>query len=480
MKTKFIYILLLFVLASVAFSSCKSELADINKNPNEAETPSTPYLLTSTIKLTADSYWGVSNNMASSLLFVQHWARIQYTDPDRYIFTNNDFTDGWDTWFAKSISQTKQIQQLAEQEGNNNYKGVALILQSWIFSLLTDAYGEIPYSQAGDINQYLTPVYDTQEAVYKGLLNDLKEAQQLLDPNGVPIEGDIIYENNIAKWKRFTNALRLRFALRIADRLPDLAQNTLAEIATEGSGYITDNSEIAQLVYTQGYRNPVAISFEAREDYRISETMVETLKALNDPRLYSYADTTLISTPEKYIGVPNGLTSSGASDLGFDKTSRPGIYFRDAEAPAVIMSYAEVLFNQAEAISRGFMQGNAADLYQRAIRASLEQYRVDKDAIDRYLAQQVIKFNPDHYKKSIGEQKWIALFGQGLEAFAEWRRLDYPVLQPAVEGVLGGKLPLRFLYPGTEQSLNGKNYQAAIARQGSNSLLTPLWFDVKQ
>jgi len=480
MKTKFTYILLLFALTSTAFTSCKSELADINKNPNEAETPRAPYLLTSTIKLTADSYWGVSNNMASSLLFVQHWARIQYTDPDRYIFTNNDFTDGWSTWFAKSINQTKQIQQLAEQEGNNNYKGVALVLQSWIFSLLTDAYGEIPYSQAGDINQYLTPEYDTQETVYRGLLNDLKEAQQLLDPNGLPIEGDIIYENNIAKWKRFANSLRLRFALRIADQLPDLAQNILTEIATEGSGYIADNLEIARLAYTDAYRNPVAISFEAREDYRISETMVEKLKTLSDPRLSIYADTTVISTSEKYIGVPNGLTASGASDLGFDKTSRPGIYFRDAKAPAVIISYAEVLFDQAEAVSRGFIQGDAAGLYQRAIRASLEQYKVDPDAIDHYLAQQVIQFNPNNYKKSIGDQKWIALFGQGLEAFAEWRRLDYPILQPAVEGVLGGKLPLRFLYPGTEQSLNGKNYQAAIARQGSNSLLTPLWFDVAQ
>lgn len=479
MKEKIKYSLL-FLSVFGLLSACKDDLADINKNPNEAETPQPAYLLTSTIKTTADSYWGVSNNMASSLLFIQHWARIQYTDPDRYIFTNNDFTDGWSTWYSKSISQLKIIQSLADNSGNNNYKGVALVLQSWIFSLLTDAYGEIPYTQAGNIEKYLTPAYDNQETVYKGLLNDLKNAQALLSANEEGIEGDIIYHGNITAWKHFANALRLRFALRIADRLPDLSKSTLTEIATEGAGYIASNDENAQLIYEDApYRNPVSASFEAREDYRVSKTIIDKLRALNDPRLAIYADTTQTSTPEQYIGVPNGLTSSDASNLGFARTSRPGAYFRDPHAPAVITSYAEVLFGLSEAVSRGLITGDAAVFYQQAIRASLEQYKISNESIVSYLQQAEVQFNPQQYKKSIGEQKWIALYGQGLEAFAEWRRLDYPQLAPAVAGVLGGKIPLRFLYPGTEQSLNGKSYQEAIARQGSNTLLTRLWFDVE-
>jgi len=480
MTKKITYTLMLSVFLLGGLTGCKDDLADINKNPNEAETPQPAYLLTSTIKTTADSYWGVSNNLASSLLFVQHWARIQYTDPDRYIFTNNDFTDGWSIWFAKSISQAKIIQKLADETGNANYKGVALVLQSWVFSLLTDAYGDIPYTQAGNIDEFLSPVYDSQEAVYKGLLSDLKQAQELLNTQGEGIEGDILYKGDITSWKHFANALRLRLALRIADRLPDLAKSTLQEIQVEGTGYLSSNKENAQLVYIDApYRNPVSISFEAREDYRISKTVVDKLRELNDPRLPIYADTTVVSTAEQYIGVPNGLTSSGASDLGFDQTSRPGIYFRDPHAPAVIVSYAEVLFGLSEAVSRGFISGDAADLYQQAVRASLEQYGVSNELIVSYLKQSAVQFNAQQYKKSIGEQKWIALYGQGLEAFAEWRRLDYPKLTPAVAGVLGGKIPLRFLYPGTEQSLNGKNYQEAIARQGSNSLLTRLWLDVE-
>ncbi|MGJ1228041.1 SusD/RagB family nutrient-binding outer membrane lipoprotein [Sphingobacterium siyangense] len=461
-------------------TSCKDELAKVNQNQNEAENPQPAYLLTSAIKTTADSYWGVSNNLASSLLFVQHWARIQYTDPDRYIFTNNDFTEGWSTWYSKSISQLKITQKLAANSGNDNYKGVALILQSWVFSLLTDAYGDIPYTETGDIDAYLTPRYDTQENVYKGLLNDLKNAQSLLKANGEAIQGDIIYENKIIKWKRFANSLRLRFALRIADRLPDLAKTTLQEIAAEGSGYISSNDEIAQLIYRDApYRNPVSASFEAREDYRVSKTMVDKLFELNDPRLPIYADITDKPTTEQYIGLPNGLTSSEASSIGFDLTSRPGKYFREPKAPAVILSYSEVLFDLSEAVSRGFITGDAADYYQKAIRASLEQYNIGKDQIVSYLSQTAIKFDSNRYKKSIGEQKWIALYGQGLEAFAEWRRLDYPQLTPAKAGALNGKIPLRFLYPGTEQSLNGTSYKEAIARQGSNTLLTKLWFDVE-
>lgn len=477
MKINITHISSLFLLLGLT-ASCKDELAKINKNQNEAETPQPAYLLTSTIKTTTDSYWGVSNNLASSLLFVQHWARVQYTDPDRYIFTNNDFNEGWSTWYSKSISQLKLIQKLVANPENNNYKGVSLVLQSWIFSLLTDAYGDIPYTETGDINNFLTPRYETQESVYRGILNDLKNAQSLLKADGEAIQGDIIYGGNIINWKQFANSLRLRFALRIADRLPDLAKTTLQEVSAEGSGYISSNDDIAQLVYQDApNRNPVSSSFEAREDYRVSKTMVDKLRDLSDPRLSIYADRTKTATPQGYVGLPNGLTSSEASSIGFDLTSRPGAYFREPKAPAVILSYSEVLFGLSEAVSRGFITGDAADLYQKAIRASLEQYKISNTLIDAYLRQPSVRFDPNNYKKSIGEQKWIALYGQGLEAFAEWRRLDYPQLTPAKAGALGGKIPTRFLYPGTEQSLNGANYQEAIKHQGSNSLLTKLWFD---
>jgi len=478
MKRKYISVLLSGTLLLSAVS-CKKELVKINQNPNNSQNAQPDYLLTAATKASADTYWGVANTMESSLLFVQYWAKIQYTDPDRYIFTNSAFQELWTVGYSKAIVNFNQIAKLGDAQGNSNYKGVALVLRSWIFTLLTDAYGDIPYTQANNIDQYLTPAYDKQKDVYFALLDDLKAAQTALNPSGKAIAGDIIYGNNIALWKKFANSLRLRIALRIADREPDKAKQVLADIQAEGGAYISSNAEIAQLVYLDSpNQNPVSNLFDTRDDYRISKTVTDKLLALNDPRLPVYAAKTQDATPQGYVGIPNGLLVGDASSLGFTKTSKPGTYFRAPHAPAVIISYAEVLFDRAEAAARGFTTENAADLYKQAITASLQQYSVASADIDTYTASPAVQYDPSNFRKSIGEQKWIALFAQGLEEFAEWRRLDYPQLQPAVAGTLNGKIPVRFIYPGTEQSLNGASYKAAVADQGADVLTTKLWFDV--
>ncbi len=470
------------VLAGLLFinlASCKKDLVAVNQNPNASQNAQPDYLLTAATKATVDTYWGTSNNMDAALLFVQHWAKIQYTDPDRYIYTNSAFQELWTVGYSKSIVNLNQIIKQADAQSNSNYKGVALVLRSWVFMLLTDAYGDIPYKQAASIDQYLTPAYDAQKDVYAALLDDLKTAQASLSTSGKAIAGDIIYGNNIALWKKFANSLRLRIALRIADRDPDKAKQVLTETQTEGSGYISSNNEIAQLVYLDSpNQNPISNLFDTRDDYRISKTVTDKLIALKDPRLPIYAAPTQDATAQTYVGIPNGLLVGDASNLGFTKTSKPGTYFRAQHAPAVIMSYAEVLFDRAEAAARGFTTESASDLYSQAVQASLNQYGITGNAAAAYLSTAAVQYDPTNYKKSIGEQKWIALFGQGLEAFAEWRRLDYPQLQPAVAGTLGGKIPVRFIYPGTEQSLNGSNYQTAVSRQGADLLTTKLWFDV--
>lgn len=480
MKLKYISILLSGSMLLSMITSCKKDLVDINKNPNATQNPQPDYLLTAAIKNTADTYWGVTNNLGAGLLFVQHWAKIQYTDNDRYIYSNSSFQELWSVGYSKSIVNLNKIMSLADAQANPNYKGVALVLRSWVFCLLTDQYGNIPYKQSANIDQYLTPAYDTQRDVYFALLDDLKAAQADLDPNGKAIAGDVIYSNSISAWKKFANSLRLRIALRIADREPDKAKQVLADVQAEGSGYISSNAGTAQMVYLDSpNQNPISNLFDTRDDYRISKTIVDKLFALNDPRLPVYASPTADATPQKYVGIPNGLLVGDASNLGFTKTSKPGAYFLAPHAPAVIMSYAEVLFDLAEATARGFISGDAASLYNQAITASLNQYGITGSAdVSNYLSQATVQYDASNYKKSIGNQKWIALFGQGLEAFAEWRRLDYPQLQPAVAGTLNGKMPVRFIYPGTEQTLNGANYTAAVANQGPDLLTTKLWFDV--
>ncbi len=477
MKLRYAY-LLFFALVSFSITSCKKELEKINRNPNAAQTAQPDYLLTAATKTAVDEYWGISRSSNPSSLFVQQWAMIQYTDPDRYIFSNNDFQRLWTNGYS-SIVNLDLVIKLADEQKNLNYKGVALVLRSWIYSLLTDNFGDIPYKQSIRIDQYLTPAYDRQKDIYSGLLEDLKTAQAALDPNGTAIAGDIIYNNNIILWKKFANSLRLRLALRIADREPGISKQVLADIQNEGGSFISANSEIAQLkYYNSPNQNPISNYFETRDDYRISKTIIDKLIQLNDPRLEVYAAKTQDATSGNYVGLPNGLLVGDASNYGFSKTSKPGAYFLDPHAPAVIISYAEVLFGRAEAAARGFTNEDAGDLYLQAVKASLQQYATSDNDITTYTNQRAVQYDNSNYKKSIGGQKWIALFGQGLEAFAEWRRLDYPQLQPAVAGTLNGKIPLRFIYPGTEQSLNGTNYKAAVSNQGADVLTTRLWFDV--
>lgn len=468
----------ILAILALAFASCDKELDRININPNATENAQPDYLLTGAIKNTADAYWGTANNMNSSLLFVQHWAKIQYTEEDRFIFSNSSFTSLWSTGYSQSITSFNKIIELSASLNNPNYHGVALVLRSWVFLLLTDAYGDIPYKQAGAIDQFITPAFDAQKDVYFGLLDDLAAAKALLDPSGKAIAGDIIYSGNIVKWQKLANSLRLRIALRIADKEPARSKQALDEIAAGGDPYISDNADNAQLTYlTSPQQNPVSALFETRDDYRISKTIVDKLFQLNDPRLPVFASKTQTPTLQEYVGVPNGLTTSEASILGFAKTSKPGAYFLLPQAPAVIFSYAELLFDRAEAAARGLTAENADDLYQQAIRASLKQYGVSDAVADTYLAQPSVQYDNGNFRKSIGEQKWIALFGQGLEAFAERRRLDYPQLTASVNTVLNGQIPVRLIYPGTEQSLNGNNYKSAVANQGPDLLTTKLWFD---
>ncbi|MEH3112444.1 SusD/RagB family nutrient-binding outer membrane lipoprotein [Pedobacter terrae] len=477
MKNKKLYIL---AILAIAFSSCNKELDEVNINPNAPEIPVPDYLLTGTIKATVDAYWGVSNNMNSSLLFAQHWAKVQYTEEDRFIYSNSSFTSLWSTGYAQSIPGYNKIIELGDAQGNSVYKGVALVLRSWTFLLLTDSYGDIPYTQAGKIKQFITPVYDKQKDVYYGVLEDLKSALTALNlKSGNGIAGDIIYKGSTENWKKFANSLRLRIALRIADKDPAKAKQVIDEIKAEGGLYISDNSENAKLDYdVSPQQNPVAASFETRNDYRISKTIIDRLTALSDARLPIYASKTE-NAPNGYVGIPNGSTNSEASAIGLANSSKPGAYFLDPKAPAVILSYAEVLFDRAEAAARGFTTENAQDLYKQAITASYAQYGLTNlnSNIETYLNSAAVQYDAANYKKSIGEQKWIALFGQGLEAWAEQRRLDYPQLTASVNTVLNGKIPVRFIYPGTEQSLNGQNYKNAVSSQGADLLTTKLWFD---
>ncbi|MES2520395.1 MAG: SusD/RagB family nutrient-binding outer membrane lipoprotein [Bacteroidota bacterium] len=479
MNIKYIFKGTITLAFAALLTACQSELEKINKNPNESTTAQPDYILANAIKSNADLLQGSDASMETTTLFVQHWAKIQYTDVDKYVVNPTNVQNIWTNLYSQGLNDFAEVIKIGQKTNNPNYQAVGLILQSWSFQILTDLYGDIPYSQALNINQFLTPQYDSQKDVYAGILTNLKKATELIDLNANPIKGDVIYNGNLARWKKFANSLRLRVALRIADRDSQAAKSVFTELAGNKSNFIASNDEIAQLTYLASpNQNPVARDRETRDDYRVSKSIVDRLVLLNDPRLSIFANKTADVTPAGYIGVTNGLPVDSASRLGLSKTSKLGDYFTAPTAPSVFLTYSEVLFNLSEAAQRGFIQEDAEALYKQAITASLLQFKVGSADITKYLAQSSVAYNAQNYKKSIGEQKWLALFSQGVEAFAEWRRLDFPQLKPAYSGVLNGNFPVRLTYPTGEQALNIANYKAAVAKQGTDVVTTKLWFDV--
>ena len=474
MRTAIYNIALTATLAFVAIS-CDDTLADINQNPNATENPEPAHLLSAVQYHAAELYWGQTTSYNSTLLWVQHWAKIQYTEPDCYNVSNTDYTSTWNTAYASLLTDLQTISQSAL--ANDSYRAVAGVLRSWVFLQLTNLFGDVPYS---DYAKSVTPAYDSQEDILRGLLADLEEAESNLNGSGGAIEGDLLYGGDISKWRKFARSLRLRIALEIADRDAATAQGIISSLYNDRSSLIADNGDIAQFQFTTSPQwNPWASAFASRDDQRVSKTLINKLTELNDPRLAVFAQLPEDASVTTYAGAANGLNADAANNQGFYKLSRPGSAFLRDEAPAVFFTYAEVLFDFAEAAARGFISAEAETLYNQAVTASLQQYGINSAAA--YLAQAAVQYDAAQWAEKIGWQKWIAFYGQGPDAFTDWRRLGYPQLAPGPNSALSaGQLPRRFYYPSTEQSLNGDNYHEAVARQGADELTTRLWFDVEQ
>ena len=474
MKTTIYHILLTATLALTAIS-CDDQLAEINENPNATENPQPAYLLSAVEYHAADLYWGQSTSYNSTLLWVQHWAKIQYTEPDCYNVNNTSFTSTWNTGFASLLTDLQTI--LQSNLANDNYRAVATVLRSWVFLQLTNLYGDVPYSEYG---QSVTPAYDSQETILRSLLQELESAEGKLTAANGAIEGDLIYSGDVSRWRKFARSLRLRIALEIADRDAQTAQSIIAALYNDRASLIASNDDIAQFTFaTSPQWNPWASAFASRDDQRVSKTLIDKLTELNDPRVSAFAQLPQDESVNHYAGAANGLNADAANNQGFYKLSRPGSLFLQDEAPAVFYTYAEVLFIFAESAARGLIGADAETLYNQAVAASLQQYgTADASA---YLAQDAVKYDAQQWAEKIGWQKWIAYYGQGPDAFTDWRRLGYPQLQPGPNSALAaGQLPRRFYYPSTEQSLNGESYRQAVAHQGADELTTRLWFDVEQ
>jgi hypothetical protein len=280
----------------------------------------------------------------------------------------------------------------------------------------------------------------------------------------------------MTKWKRFAQSLKLRVGMRLSEVKPDRAREIVVEALQKD--LIASNDDNAQYTYNEQvpFVNPWYNEFHLETiTLAVTNTMIDKLKALNDPRLAYYADKA--EAFEEYIGMPYGVNAAIAGSIKNEEVSLPAGAITTPDFPATLQTYAEVLFLKAEAAARGWTNEDASTLYEAAITASMQQWGVDEAAITAYLAQPEVSFSASDFHESIGDQKWLALYMQGIEAWAEWRRLDYPALLPAPDAAAGRDIPRRKGYPLTEITLNKINYEVAVARQGPDLLSTSVWWD---
>lgn len=461
----------------VAAGACDDGLTDINKNPNAPEDVPVEVLLASGIWDAVDSNGGVGafgpwTTLYHTELWAQHVAQAAYNDEDRYTPRSGIPTAIWDNFYAGTLADLQRVKTIADEAGNDNLWAVAEIMSVYDFLMLTDLYGDVPYSEAlnleGDIQ---TPKYDPQAEIYPDLSRRLREAVARIDAgaNVDFADGDLIYDGDLEGWVRFANSLRLRIAIRMADT-PLAGQAATEFAAAWATGMlITDPAWQADLDWAgeQPAQNPIheQIVLGGRPgDFRVSKALVDTLTSLGDPRLEVYANPAAVDGA--YRGLPNGLTPAqvGGEFNTSGGYSTIGDYFLDAETPSVLMSAAEVLLLGAEAAQRGWIAASAAGLYAQGVEASFEQYGLDGAAA--YLAQPKAAYDG---LESIWLQKWIALFMAGPEAFTEFRRTGTPNLQLSANSLLEA-FPARIPYPTEEALYNPDNYPVGV------EITTPVWF----
>ena len=471
-------ILSVLAAALIASTAC-GDLTSINDNPNGPTDVQPPSMLSNAIQTVVNRVDGPNNNLDTrgGGLWVQYYAEIQYRDEDKYIVRPG--VDGEWGLYSSALEDFQRMIGKGVAAGVPNWEAVGRIMKSYVFSVMTDAMGDIPYSEAFQERALLTPKYDTQQAIYTALFADLAKASQQIDPAGIGFSsGDIMYGGDMTTWRKFANSLRLRLAMHLTNVAPATAQSEALAAVT--AGVFASNDESAQLMYLASApnQNPIYTNFhvDKRDDYGMSKTLVDSMLSWNDPRLPIYAQPN--DTTGAYQGLPNGLNDGAGPQLKF--ISRFGTFWRETPAaPLALLTYSEVLFLEAEAAERGWITGNATQLYADAIRASMEQYGIATTAIDAYLAQpRVVYATGAAGLTQIAYQKWVSLFLQGMEGWTEVRRTGVPALVPGPNAVLT-KIPERLPYSDNEAVLNKANLDAAVAAQhftSSTDLTTPLWF----
>lgn len=522
------YIFLLVILIGGILYSCDMEYLP---NPNEPKVPPSYTLLNRVQKTfmnnTRDEWF--SGRM--SLLWVQYWTQVNYTDEDRYKYRETTNNGGWNSIYKNAQDMKDMIYlnvdeatkgEMSKYGPNENQIAAGRIMLVYIYLTAVQTWGDVPYWSYGNNNEtfqancvkdkgIMTPVYAKQEVIYPDLLKELKEASEMITGKTMMKKGDNFFNGDTEKWKKFANSLRLRIANRIKGVNKALADTHIEEAVK--AGIMEENEDNAGVKYATDALNAApmyrAFYVKKRKDFGVSLQFVELLQGRRgpfkdlgeDPRLDIFvAD----NTDGLKVGMP--LTPSDLDAAAFKLRSFPGKEeILKADYTEFYMEYAEVCFIQSEL--KGWHDG----WYKKGIRASMERWGVPPESIDAYIAKV-----PVANEENVLTQKYIALYMQPHEAWSEYRRTGYPktfikpnekytykydfaerdasgniiriikksedfkfTVSGATQDVKLNDLPCRVNYLLNEESVNETNVKEAASSIGGDKQTTKLWFQPK-
>ncbi|TDH21311.1 SusD/RagB family nutrient-binding outer membrane lipoprotein [Segetibacter sp. 3557_3] len=492
---KFIYTALAF---SLLFSSCKKyDFGDINTNPdpNVKSIPNTAELFTNVTRQIAGD---LTISDATPGIYVQYFSETQYPGASLYNISRSDWTDYYalrpvttDLFLGGVLESSYAIINLntdpstapaAAQNGSNkNQIAIARIMKAYFFSIVTDRWGDIPYSEA--LTGAVSPKYDKQMDIYTDLFKELTEAVEQFETASTTVKGELLFKGDPLKWKRFANSLRMILAMRISNADPAKARTQFLAAYNDPAGWIDDNSKNAAFPFlnNRNFRNPWNEKIDQRDDLAPSNVFIDTLNALSDRRIAAYATQ---ASPGVYRGAPFGWNQGAIQTWASNNLySRIGTKITAMDAPGYLVTAAQMQLVKAEAALKGWIPVTEISAYNFAIRQSWEQWGVyDAAAFTSYINNPRVNIgtglgDAEGIKRKIGLQKWISLYPNGQEEWSEWRRLNYPTLAPARDAG-GVAIPKRMGYPGNEPTLNGANYQSQVATMpGGDTPNTPVWWD---
>ena len=504
---KYIYSLFLLI---IVFSSCDNGFDEMNINPIALTSVDPTFQLNNAIVGSAFTYGNLSYEVTIVKQMITPFSgqgsAANFNQDNRSVATGN-----WTKYYRNAIRELVDvIQKTKDNPSYSNLYQTARIWKAYCFMLLTDTYGDIPYVQSGlgYLDGTVKPVYDSQESIYTDILKELETATAALDASKTKVSREILYAGDIVKWKRLGYSLLLRGAMRLSKVKPTIAAGYVTKAVA--GGVMQSNDDNAIITHNSNFPNDVGNQLNGGQSafYYLSEDFVSFLQSNNDPRLTSIAvryngalsganqiESKANRTAAAQIGMPLGFDNTtisatvkakGLASL-WDFSQLDRTRMANPQAPDFVVSYSQTSLLLAEAVVRTWTTGNAATFYANGVRANMKQLAnygtstaIADASIDAYILAHPLDLT--RALEQINTQYWVTSFLNGPEAFANFRRSNFPVLLPNLypgKDLKTESFIRRITYPDSERSVNSQNLSQAVLRQGPDILDTRVWWDIK-